>query len=66
MNLWQQLLGSKKFTAMVIGIIATFLSTRFGLDESSTKEIVALVVSYIIGQGIADHGKEAVKTEASV
>ena len=63
MDLLNQLLKSKKFVAMIIGIIATFLSTRYGFDEVQTKEIIALVISYIVGQGIADHGKEAVKAQ---
>ena len=65
MSLWQQLLTSKKFTAMVIGIAATFLATRFGLDEAATQEVMKVIIAYIIGQGIADHGKEAVKEEAA-
>ena len=56
------LFSSKKFTAMIIGIIATFLSTRFNLPEEQVREIVALVIAYIIGQGVADMGKQTTKT----
>ena len=56
------LFSSKKFTAMIIGIIATFLSTRFNLPEEQVREIVALVIAYIIGQGVADMGKQTPKT----
>tara|TARA_B100000519_G_C14235312_1_gene434470 strand:+ start:1060 stop:1242 length:183 start_codon:yes stop_codon:yes gene_type:complete len=56
------LFSSKKFTAMIIGIIATFLSTRFNLPEEQVREIVALVIAYIIGQGVADMGKQTAKT----
>ena len=57
------LLSSKKFTAMIIGIVATFLSTRFNIPEEQIREIVALVIAYIIGQGVADMGKQASKTQ---
>ena len=62
MDMIKVLFSSKKFTAMIIGIIATFLSTRFGLPEEQVREIVALVIAYIIGQGVADMGKQTAKT----
>jgi len=63
MDMIKILLSSKKFTAMIIGIVATFLSTRFGLPEEQVREIVALVIAYIIGQGVADMGKQTAKTQ---
>ena len=62
MDMIKVLFSSKKFTAMIIGIIATFLSTRFNLPEEQVREIVALVIAYIIGQGLADMGKQTTKT----
>tara|TARA_R100001129_G_scaffold43844_4_gene30051 strand:- start:1392 stop:1580 length:189 start_codon:yes stop_codon:yes gene_type:complete len=62
MDMIKVLFSSKKFTAMIIGIIATFLSTRFNLPEEQVREIVALVIAYIIGQGVADMGKQTAKT----
>ena len=62
MDMIKVLFSSKKFTAMIIGIIATFLSTRFNLHEEQVREIVALVIAYIIGQGVADMGKQTAKT----
>ena len=62
MDIIKVLFSSKKFTAMIIGIIATFLSTRFNLPEEQVREIVALVIAYIIGQGVADMGKQTTKT----
>lgn len=61
MDIWKDLLSSKKFMAMVIGFVATFLSRRFDLPEAQVHEIVALVVAFIVGQGISDNGKEAAK-----
>ena len=63
MDMIKILLSSKKFTAMIIGIVATFLSNRFGLPEEQVREIVALVIAYIIGQGVADMGKQTAKTQ---
>ena len=63
MDMIKILLSSKKFTAMIIGIVATFLSTRFGLPEEQVREIVALVIAYIIGQGVADMGKQTAKIQ---
>jgi uncharacterized membrane protein (DUF441 family) len=63
MDMIKILLSSKKFTAMIIGIVATFLSTRFGLPEEQVREIVALVIAYIIGQGVADMGKQTAKNQ---
>ena len=62
MDMIKVLFSSKKFTAMIIGIVATFLSTRFNLPEEQVREIVALVIAYIIGQGVADMGKQTTKT----
>ena len=62
MDMIKVLFRSKKFTAMIIGIVATFLSTRFNLPEEQVREIVALVIAYIIGQGVADMGKQTTKT----
>tara|TARA_Y100001938_G_scaffold149022_1_gene234508 strand:- start:4895 stop:5083 length:189 start_codon:yes stop_codon:yes gene_type:complete len=62
MDMIKVLFSSKKFTAMVIGIVATFLSTRFGLPEEQVREIVALIIAYIIGQGVADMGKRTTTT----
>jgi len=42
--------------------------SKLGLPEEQAADLstklVALVASYMIGQGVADHGKEAAKIEA--
>ncbi len=62
------LAGSKKFAALVAGLLATLLVSKLGLPEEQAADLstklVALVASYMIGQGVADHGKEAAKIEA--
>jgi len=58
---------SKKLKAMLIGMMAAFLSTKIGLTEEVTTNLLQalslIVGSYVLGQGIADHGKEAAKIE---
>ena len=56
------LLTSKKFLAMVVGIIMS-IATKYGLNipEDLVNQLVALIVTYVVGQGIADSGKEAAR-----
>lgn len=58
------LFKSKKFQALLVGLIVLLLQQYIpGVDEAKATEIVALVVAYIIGQGLADFGKEKAKLE---
>src|SRR3990172_6233104 len=54
----------KKLTAMLVGIFVTpliaALNARFE-TELDPVQVIAVIVAYIVGQGIADNGKEAVK-----
>jgi hypothetical protein len=57
-----EILKSKKFQASIAGIVVVILSAFIPeLDETEVTKIVALIVSYVIGQGLADLGKEAKK-----
>lgn len=58
------ILKSKKFQAALIGLIV-IVAKEFvpALDEVSITEMLMTLVAYIIGQGIADHGKEKAKIE---
>jgi len=53
---------SKKALALLAGAIVFALS-KAGLNilESSITPLLALIGTYIVGQGIADNGKEAAK-----
>lgn len=65
LNLLKTLFLSKKFLAMVAGLIVAFAARRgLNLDETEVAGIVALFVSYILAQGQADKGKEAARVEA--
>jgi len=62
----KSLFGSKKFLAMlsgVIGIVALKIF-KIQLDPTTVAEIVGLIAVYIGGQSVADAGKEAAKIQA--
>jgi len=65
-NLITSLLGSKKFIAMLCGLIGLLILKVFkvSVDPQTVAEIVGLVASFIVGQGIADNGKDAAKVNA--
>ena len=65
MQLIRSLLSSKKAIAAIAGVIVAAVG-RFGLDlpTDAVTQVVAPIIAYILGQGIADAGKEAVKLDA--
>lgn len=66
MEFIKSLVTSKKAAAMVAGVLMAAFGKKVGLDESAVTSIVATVIAYLVGQGIADHGKEAVKAKESL
>lgn len=60
----KQLLGSKKAVVAVVTVLVALLGL-FGLDLDADKLAAALspLLAYIIGQGVADNGKEAAKEQ---
>lgn len=58
-----EILLSKKFQAALLAILLVILGEGFGvhLEQDTLMALMAPVVAYILGQGIADHGKEAEK-----
>lgn len=66
MNLLKSLFSSKKFIAMLAGLIGIVALKVFkiSVDPATVIEIVSLVGAYILGQGISDNGKEAAKINA--
>lgn len=57
---------SKKFLAAVVGAIVVAFGQGVGLSDEQSMKISAMVVAYIVGQGVADHGKEKVRLEAKL
>lgn len=70
------LLASKKFAALVVGLLASLVQIplirwaklpeeqAMSIAGSVSTKIVAAVSAYLIGQGLADQGKEKAKVEA--
>lgn len=55
---------SKKFWMAVVGIVAMIVSSFIpAITEEMIMGIAGIIISYILGQGIADNGKEAAKIE---
>lgn len=59
MNNPLKVLTSKKFLAAVVAILFAFFGDRAGIDQQVVTEAVYALIAYIIGQGLADFGKEA-------
>lgn len=68
MYIWElikQLVSSKKIQVLISGTVVTFLAKyKFQADPLIIQGLIAMVVAYLIGQGIADNGKEAAKIQA--
>jgi hypothetical protein len=64
-DLLKTFLTSKKALALLAGAVVWGLAKAGVLiPEESVLEILVLIAAYIVGQGIADNGKEAVLAAA--
>ena len=54
-----KLLKSKKFLVSVAGVVAVIGNHFFGIPEQDMLQVTSIVISYVLGQGLADLGKEA-------
>jgi len=67
LQILKALFSSKKFLVMLAGIVlASANKLGLDLDPELVNQILALVGVYIVGQGIADRGKEAAKTSSAL
>ena len=57
---------SKKFLATVIGALVVALGSALGLSEDQSTKVAAMICAYIVGQSVADVGKEKAKIEAEL
>ena len=57
------LLTSKKALAAIVAVIMALIGKKVGLEADSVTQVVGAIIAYIVGQGIADAGKEAVKAK---
>jgi hypothetical protein len=67
MKILRNLFSSKKFVVLIAAAIA-YVASRFSfnLEQSDCLAFVGLAASYILGQGMADNGKEKAKIEAGL
>ena len=59
-------LTSKKFLATIIGAVVVALGSALGISDEQTTKIAGLIVAYVLGQGVADMGKEKIAAEAVI
>ena len=60
MGMLKTMMGSKKFVAMLVGVIGTLMAKiGWDVDAETIQNCVILIAGYCVGQGIADAGKEA-------
>lgn len=67
-NLLKSLLGSKKVVMTVVGVLVTYVILPFvngrlglGLDPAAVSNALYAFIAYVLGQGLADFGKERTK-----
>ncbi|MGA0207490.1 MAG: outer membrane beta-barrel protein [Ilumatobacteraceae bacterium] len=53
-------LKSRKLWATVLGSALVTIGTEMGFPQDTVTGLVAILVAYLLGQGIADHGKSAI------
>ena len=67
MAILQELFASKKFLVFLAGVL-TLIASKLGLnlDPDTLNGVIALTAAYVVGQGIADHGKGAAQVNAAL
>lgn len=56
------IIKSKKFQMAIAGVIVVIVTSFIPeIDEEALTQIVSLIIAYIVGQGLADLGKEGKK-----
>ncbi len=55
------ILKSKKFLAAILASILAFVGMIYDLSAPEVGVVIAPLASYILAQGVADHGKERLK-----
>lgn len=66
MNTLKDAFTSKKFLATVIGAVVITLASALGLSEDQATKVAAMICAYVLGQSVADVGKEKAKIEAEL
>ena len=59
-------LTSKKFLATIIGALVVAVGSAVGLSEDQATKVAMLICTYVLGQSVADAGKEKEKLKVSL
>ncbi len=61
MEVLKKLFASRKFVVSLAGIIFVLLTelAHLQISEDAVMTIVGIIASFVVGQGLADFGKEA-------
>lgn len=68
---WKSKLTSRKFWVAVVGFVTPLL-IAFGISENQTAQVASIImaggtlISYIIGEGMADSGRVKSETKSTV
>lgn len=54
----------KKLIMTIVGVLVAAFGQKAGLDAPSQQLVVGAIGAYVVGQGVADNGKEKAKIEA--
>lgn len=58
---------SKKAKALLVGLVVTLVGKLgFSISDTTVLGVLGLLSAYLIGQGVADNGKEALKLQVGV
>lgn len=61
MKEWLSVGIRKKLTVLVLGTVITFVRDWLGLSIEELYGLLGFGGLYLVGEGVADHGKEAAK-----
>lgn len=54
----------KKLLMTILGVFVAAFGQKAGLDAAQQQLVVGAIGAYVVGQGVADNGKEKAKIEA--
>lgn len=57
------LLKSKKFLVSIAGVLSVVLMHYVNIPEETSMKVFGIIISFVVGQGLADIGKEKAKIE---
>lgn len=55
----KEAIKSKKFWATITGCVVAVGANYFGIDEATTTKLMGMLAAYVMGQGLADLGKNS-------